>query len=239
MARKVIVQNKEDGEYLKTKLFAISSKIELIPGSGVDIEKFKASKEAKENQLKKKLGIAPDTVVLTFVSRLIRQKGIEELLTAMKELSTSSYSNQVALTVVGDVDTFNPHSVGADIFERNVPNVFFLRERNDIQSILEDSDGFILPTYYREGIPRSILEAMSMSMPIISTNVPGCNAVVKNGVNGYMIEPRDSEKIKEAIIQLLSADRLSMGDESRKIIEENYSVEKINYQYLNLYNSIL
>ncbi len=101
---------------------------------------------------------------------------------------------------------------------------------NNVDDWLTKSSVFVLPSYYREGTPRSILEALSIGRPIITTNLPGCKETVIEGVNGYLVPPKAPQKLAEVMEWFILRPELIkiMGSESRKLAEEKYDVRKIN-----------
>ena len=232
----VIVQNPDD---TKT-LFASSifpRKIHLIEGSGVDIQKFVKS----ESNIRAELGISKDAVIFTCITRLIWEKGIRELLTAFDMLNKIKPECKLILAGWPDID--NPQHIPLSYFNswKDSTHVFFLGKRMDISSILSGSDVYIYPSYYREGIPRSILEALSIGLPILTTNTPGCNLTVNDGENGYLFEPGSSEEIFRVVTQLMSEKDLikSMAKASRTMAEKRFSMDVIVHQINLLYNNIL
>jgi glycosyltransferase involved in cell wall biosynthesis len=161
----IIVQNPDDAK----TLFASSifpSKIHLIEGSGVDIQKFIKT----ESNIRTELGISKDSIIFTCITRLIWEKGIRELLVAFDKLI--KLHPECKLILVGWPDIDNPQHIPLSYFNswKDSTHVFFLGKRKDISSILSGSDIYIYPSYYREGIPRSILEALSIGLPILTTN---------------------------------------------------------------------
>src|SRR5690606_16534222 len=107
-----------------------------------------------------------------------------------------------------------------------------------VAHLLRSSDVFVLPTYYREGIPRSILEALSIGMPIITTNTPGCKETVTKGSNGILVEPHNLDSLIAAIRYYLeNPNKIApMGKESRKLAEGRFNVDIINQKILNIIN---
>ena len=143
------------------------------------------------------------------------------------------------LLIVGWADKDNPQHVDQGYIDsfQDEGHISFLGKIEDVRSLLFLSDVFIYPSYYREGIPRGILEALSMGMPIITTNTPGCNLTVQNKINGFLIKPNSSKAIQESVLKILEKKNLnSMGDESRNIANEKFSNEIIFSQFENVYN---
>ncbi|MFW5794849.1 MAG: glycosyltransferase [Bacillota bacterium] len=117
-------------------------------------------------------------------------------------------------------------------------DVRFLGYINNMSEKLKEIDLFVLPSAYREGVPRVLLEAAATGIPIITTDSPGCREVVDNGVNGILVPPEDHIKLSESISNLVS-DPLKLrniGEKSREIAEDKFDLKKITEQYLELYN---
>ena len=143
------------------------------------------------------------------------------------------------LLIVGWADKDNPQHVDQEYIDSfyDVGQISFLGKIEDVRNVLSLSDVFIYPSYYREGIPRGILEALSMGLPIITTNTPGCNLTVENKKNGFLIKPKSSKAIQESVLKILEKKNLnSMGDESRNIANEKFSNEIIYSLFENVYN---
>lgn len=232
----VIVQNPDDpNTLLAGKLFP--RKICLIEGSGVDLKKYSKSQSAIRNEL----GFTPGDLIFTCVTRLIWEKGIGELLEAFDKIQISNTNCKLILVGWPDVD--NPQHIPISYFSKwkNSKHVFFLGKRSDIQSILSGSDAYIYPSYYREGIPRSILEALAAGLPILTTNTPGCNLTVIEGVNGFLFEPKSTDEISRALNLLIrNIDLLNqMGHQSRILAENKFSMHVIVDQQILLYHRIL
>jgi len=231
---RVIVQNEDDA---KDIWFAGSwkKKLHVIKGSGVNTAYFDADLFDK-TALKKSYNIKDHSIVFILVTRLIWEKGIKELTDAFGLLQKKH--KNIKLWIVGWTDKDNPRHVDEDFinsFENN-DSIFFLGKKDNIRELLAVSDVFIYPSYYREGIPRSILEALSMGLPVITTDTPGCNLTVVPGENGYLIDPRSSEDIKDSVTRLIDHDDLKkMGIRSRELAENKFSNSIIFSQFEKLY----
>jgi glycosyltransferase involved in cell wall biosynthesis len=226
---KIIVQNIED----KIDLNINTNNIIVIKGSAVDESKFNQATLAITSS-KEKLNLnylAVDSKKLLFVSRLLKQKGLSELIKAIKEINVDKII--VELFVVGWIDKNNPDSFTEnEILEFiNVKGVHILGKRDDVNDLIAIADICILPTYYREGTPRFLLESMAMGKPIITTDTPGCNHLIQNNLNGILVKPKSVDEIKLAIYKLLSIDLTILGSKSKDIYLENFSEEIV-------YNSI-
>ncbi len=235
-ANKIIFQNDDD---IKNILFArfYTNKVMVINGSGVNTSEFR--KELFDRaSLRKRMRISDNDKIFICVTRLIWEKGIDELTSAFKNLE-EPYRRNTRLLIVGWPDKDNPRHVDDAYIDRfkNSDVISFLGKREDIPELLAISDVFIYPSYYREGIPRGILEALSMGLPIITTDMPGCKLTVAQEKNGYLISPKSSEAISNTVIKILKNNRLTeMGYESRTMAIDYFSNTVIFSEIENLYS---
>lgn len=230
---KVIFQNPDDiTDVLASKLFR--KRVFLVPGSGVDIHYFDSSRYNR-TLIRETLGISMDHIVFICVSRLLWEKGIGELVEAFEIIKVKF--PKFRLLIVGSTDIENPSHVNPDFLLkfRESSSVNFLGERNDIPELLSASDYFILPSYYREGIPRSILEALSMGLPILTTDMPGCKLTVDNFINGVLIKPRSVSEIICGMQLIINMDRESLGLQSRRLAIDKFQSKLIYEMIINLY----
>lgn len=209
----------------------------VINGSGVNTSEFR--KELFDRaSLRKRMRISDNDKIFICVTRLIWEKGIDELTSAFKNLE-EPYRRNTRLLIVGWPDKDNPRHVDDAYIDRfkNSDVISFLGKREDIPELLAISDVFIYPSYYREGIPRGILEALSMGLPIITTDMPGCKLTVAQEKNGYLISPKSSEAISNTVIKILKNNRLTeMGYESRTMAIDYFSNTVIFSEIENLYS---
>lgn len=236
VANTLIFQNHEDQKELwLSDKFQYKSKV--IEGSGVDIQKFdKRNFDVSSLKLKQNL---EGKFIMTFISRLVWQKGVKEVVQAVKEL-IAKYPN-FYLQIVGDRDAKNPEAVTKEFIDNNIGsnNIQFLGRRSDIPELLAISDLYVYPSYYREGLPRTGLEALATGVPIVTTNSVGCNLLVDHGKNGYLVPPKSVPALKEAIEKLYrTSNLLDFGQNSRQLAERKYQNKVIYNQiylaYLNL-----
>jgi glycosyltransferase involved in cell wall biosynthesis len=188
----------------------------LIYGSGIDVNKYSSNSFERKN-IRRDLGIQEEQRLFICVTRLIWEKGIKELVDAFTLVHADN--KNFILYIVGWPDYDNPRHV-TDQFINSVTKqsgINFLGKRTDIPELLAASDLFIFPSYYREGIPRNLLEALAMGLPIITTDMPGCRMAVTNGVNGLLIQPRSVEEILTAFRKIFGLNILEMGKRSREL----------------------
>ncbi len=210
-------------------------KFHVVYGSGVDTELFNPTHFNKDH-LRRKFKIKSGELVFICVTRLIVEKGINYLIDGFSEFYLSN--KKVKLLIVGDVDKDNPNSISKNYINKwnNKNNIFFLGQRDDIKDLLALSDVFIFPSFYREGIPRVILEALSMGLPIITTNMPGCKLTVQNGKNGYLIKPRSKNAIIKSMQSLKKLNFENIRSISRNKSIRAFSQKKIFEEIENIYH---
>lgn len=223
MSGSVLFMNRDDRKIFLKKLD--ESRTGIIPGHGVDFRTFsiKKNKKKKNRLLKSQIGIKRGDVVITFVGRLIRQKGVIELWQAANKL-VKEFDNIVFL-IVGMKDFENPTRINEkEIEEMKDKQFVFLFDRTDVPEILSFSDVFVLPSY-REGGPQVIIEAMAMGLPIITTNVAGCRERVENNKNGLLVPVKNSLALQKAIKKLIIDKKIreKMGEKSRLLAKKYYS----------------
>jgi len=222
-----IFQNKDDlDEYNKIKGKQINKAL-IIPGSGVDTEFFKLTKPRVVSKLKKKI---------LFPARLIKEKGLKELISSCNLLWEEGYNFQLNLAGIFDIQNNSSFSKNEIKTFRFNPNISFLGHIDNIKDAYEESDIVVLPSW-REGLSKSLLEAASMECPIITTNVPGCKDVVDHGINGIIVPVRNVSALKLAIQFLLLNPELSLkfGKNARKKIKREFTTSKINKLTMKVY----
>lgn len=211
-------------------------KIHVITGSGVDLVYYNKENYNRE-LLRSQMNLQPNDKVFICISRLLWEKGIREMVLAFETLKESN--NNIQLWLVGNTDQDNPRSVNLDFIAKykNDSAIKFLGKHSDVASLLAVSDVFLYPSYYREGVPRAILEAMSMSLPVITTDTPGCNLTINaNYGNGLLIQDRSSSAIVEAVNNIMNNFEIqTMGMGSRQLVMDQFSNEIIFEQIKGLY----
>ena len=236
----VVFQNMDDMSYYVRRGLCTSRQACLISSSGVDTADFSPSCVQPEvrMQLRSDLGIAEDSVVVMVACRFIRQKGVMEFLEAARRLA-----GEAVFVLVGEPDAGNLQSITWDAVNRHVQDGTVIAPgwQRDIRRWLAISDIYAFPSYYREGVPRSVLEAMGMELPIVTTDAPGCRETVVEHRNGILVAPRDVASLTEAIHSLIKDAELrqAMGRQSRRIAQQRFDVVDIVNQYLSLYRNIV
>lgn len=228
-----IFQNQEDMRDLK-KLGIISSETPsvLIKGAGVDLNKFKHFPlELNKNKLR---------VVLA--ARLLWSKGIKEFKES-SELLYDKYSDKVEFRLVGMPDEDHLEGISPEQLKQWQVGEFFrwIPYTTDMVTIFKESDIVVLPSYYREGVPKSLLEACAVGRPIVTTNSIGCKECVDEGENGFKVNPKSSVELADRIAELIENEslRLNMGLASRRKAEKEFDVQQVVNIHLEMYERII
>jgi len=224
---KIVVQNDDDEKFLEERVNN-ETKIIHIPGSGVDVDLFTPKKDRSEG------------FSFLFVGRCIYEKGLHEFSKAIQLVQSEGFHFNV--TIAGkwmEADRYLKTEDWKHLINQKRVNYIGISE--NIQEVLSKADVLVLPSY-REGLSRAILEAMSMEIPVITTNVPGCRQLIQNNYNGWVVNARDEMSLAEAMIEALQStpnQRRKMGKNSRKEILSKYDARLIVGQYKNLINETL
>jgi N,N'-diacetylbacillosaminyl-diphospho-undecaprenol alpha-1,3-N-acetylgalactosaminyltransferase len=242
---RVIFQNEDDLELFQRSSIVDSRKGILIKSSGVDVEKYSSTNVRQDalDELHRELDIAEDRrqVVVSLISRLLWDKGVREFVEAARVLK-EEYPDTLFL-LVGPIDTGNPAAVSIDYVEHAERErlIRYLGERRDVPEILHISDVATLPSYYREGIPKVLLEAMSMEKPIITTDSVGCREVVEEGRNGFLVPIKDHAALASAIERLINDEelRVKMGKYGREKVLREFDERIVVSETLQLYEELL
>lgn len=214
---KVFFHNKDDEELFFSKgiINKFDNKTCVVNGSGVSIDTFK-------------IASFPKVFKFLMIARLLGNKGIREFVQAAKIVR--KHNPQVKFGVVGWIDD-NPDSISKnELLEwENAGDVQFHGQLHDVKLEIAKCSVYVLPSY-REGTPRSVLEAMAMGRPIITTDTPGCRETVKDNWNGFLVPVKSAEKLSIAMLKFIESPNLvtTMGKRSRKIAEDKYDVNKVD-----------
>lgn len=171
-----------------------------------------------------------------FIARLIKEKGINDFITAAK-LVKNNYPNTV-FTVLGAIDTSSLGGLTQSELDKLIEAkvIDYPGQVNNVHDWIANSHIFVLPSYYREGVPRSTQEAMAIGRPVITTDVPGCRETVIDGVNGFLIEKWNPDALAKKMIYFIEHPEKieEMGLESYKIAQEKYDANKVNKRLLKI-----
>lgn len=211
----VFFQNHDDSELFLKKGIVTDRQIAYIHGSGVNLNKFRY--EALPNRL-----------AFLFVGRLLKDKGVREYLEASEKVKT--LYPDVRFMLVGPFDT-NPSSIKENELKHYVDAgiIEYYGEQKDVSLFLKQCSVFVLPSY-REGTPKTVLEAMATGRAVITTDAPGCKETVIDGKNGYLIPVKNVDRLVEKMIEMIKFPDLmeEFGREGRKMAEGKFSVDTVN-----------
>ncbi len=234
----VFFQNEDDRSiFLKRKLVD-PERTSRLPGSGVDLNRF-APKISPDPDLPAKAGNGrpnPEALVFLLVARMVWDKGVGEFVEAARLVKTRF--PQARFQLLGFRNVSYPAVIPSGTLDAWMDEgiIEYLGSTDDVTDSLLRADCVVLPSY-REGVPRSMLEAAACGKPLITTDVPGCRDVVDDGVNGYLCEVRNPRALADAISRfcgLSVSERVAMGAESRRKVEREFDEGLVIDQYLGL-----
>lgn len=225
-----IFQNDDDwGLYVKHGIIK-HEQGRFIKGSGVDLKQFCYTPEPKEGKIK---------IMLT--ARMIVEKGVF-LLTEAAERLRNKYEDTVEFLLVGGLDD-HPGAITKEQIDAACDGKYikWLGYRTDVKELLKECHIMAFPSYYMEGLPKSLIEANAIGRPIITSNSVGCKETVIDGYNGFLIYPKDIDALTEKLDILLSNNELrcTMGKNSREYAERYFDIEEVIERHLNIYNELL
>lgn len=221
---KVFFQNRDDFSFFIDQGIVNPAKCDILPGSGVDTKRFRPT--YKE---------ACPTIRFLHISRMIWEKGIGEYVEAAR-LIKSKYSN-AEFCLLGFLDVENPGAISREQMNQWIEEgvINYLGVSDNVDEVIATADCVVLPSYYREGTPKTLLESASSAKPIITTDNVGCRDVVDDGVNGYLCEPRSAEDLAEKIemfMDLTPYEREEMGTKSRIKVKREFDESIVINKYL-------
>jgi len=223
-ATRVVFLNSDDPNDLSKMTLFSKSKVEVMGGIGVELLDYPYSKPDMNNPIR-----------FIFVARLLLEKGIYQLLEAIKLVQEKYPSTE--LVVLGDLDEDNPASLTKKALDDLIKQgkLTYPGQVANVNEWLSNSHIFVLPSH-REGLPRSTQEAMAVGRPIITTDVPGCRETVVDGKNGFLVPAFDGERLAEKMIYFVEcpAQIELMGLASRRMAEEKFDVHKVNAKMLEI-----
>jgi glycosyltransferase involved in cell wall biosynthesis len=240
VASLTVFQNRDDEAYFLRHRLARADASELVPGSGIDVGLLRSQRPLAEElaALRRELDVEGQTVV-TMVSRLVRTKGVAEFCAAAAAVRRER--PDCTFLLVGPVASEGWQAVPQTEIEKN-PDVRWLGPRPDVPALLAISDVFALPTFYREGIPRVLLEAGALELPLVTTDMPGCRDVVRDGWNGILVPPRNARALTLGLLTLLDASPETlrqMGANSRRHVEEHFTLALVADACADIYRRAL
>ncbi len=223
----VIFENRDDQEFFRKMGLVNPGKNFLVIGTGVDTIKF--------NFVPENNGVP----IIVLPARLLWDKGVGEFVIAARQLKQEGI--QARFVLVGNIDLGNPSAVPEIQLQEWIREgvVEWWGWQEDMPSVLAQTHIVCLPSY-REGVPKALLEAASIGRPIVASNVPGCREVIKDGINGFLVPPKEPGQLAIALRKLINDSTLrgKMGASSRKLAVERFDRRHITEQILAIYQSM-
>lgn len=205
--------------------------------NGIDMNWYDRDRITVPGLLRKQTGIPDRNLVFLFVGRIVRDKGIKELVTAFYRLE-KQYDN-VSLFLVGAYENLDPIDVAIKEMIDNDPNIRLVGRQSDVRPFYGLADVLVLPSY-REGFGKVLIEAGAMKLPCITTDITGCNEIIVNGQNGLIIPRQDAGALYEAMKYLIEnpQKRVEMASKSREMIASRYRQQDVWNATMAMYKSI-
>ncbi|MEZ9132807.1 glycosyltransferase family 4 protein [Vibrio breoganii] len=221
----VIFQNKDNMQLFQDLGIVSEMDCKVVNGSGVNLDLFKQS------------SIPEGKIRFLLIARLLIDKGIREYVEAAKIVSKSF--PEVEFHLVGPFDP-SPNGISNNEIDawKNIESVTYLGSTKDVRPHIKDCTVYVLPSYH-EGLPRTVLEAMAIGRPILTTDVPGCRETTISGINGWLVKKGSTDAIVEKMIWFLNNREMirPMGERSRNIVEEKFDVNKVNKDIVDIINN--
>ena len=229
---RVFFQNRDDQRLFLDNGLVSAERARLLPGSGVDLQRFSPAPVPADGS---------GAFVFLCVARMLKDKGIEELVEAVKLLKPRYPHLECRL--LGFLDVQNPSAIGAELLQAWVAEgtVDYLGSSDNVVDPLRHCDCVVLPSY-REGTPRSLLEAASVGKPIVTTDAVGCRETVEDGVTGLLCRVRDAVDLKdkmEKMLRLSEPERAAMGAKGREKMQREFDERIVIDRYLETISEIL
>ena len=225
-AKFVFFQNKHNQDFFIENNIVNSEKTILIPGSGVNIEKFKpVGRNKKDNNIR-----------FLFIGRIMKEKGIEEYVKAAEKI-TNRY-NHVEFKILGPFEEDKYKNMV--LYNKN-KKIMYLGKSDDVRNEIKEADCIVHPSYH-EGMSNVLLEGAAMGKPLIASNIPGCKEIVEDGYNGYLFEVKSVKSLEEKLVQFINLDkgtRELMGQNSRNKVVKEFDRKIVIDEYMKAIKVVL
>lgn len=227
---KIIFQNNDDkGVFLNAKIMK-EEQCAFTNGSGIDLKNYDYTPEPIGGKIK-----------VIFTARMVEDKGTLILIEAAKSLE-NDYKERLQFLLCGGLDT-NPNGITKEMLEDRCDGDYiqWLGHRQDVLELLKQSHIMAFPSWYREGLPKSVIEAEAIGRPVITTDSVGCRDTVVDGENGFIIPVKDSVALAASLKKLIENPslRLEMGKKARAIAVDRFDIKDVVRVHLDVYDSIL
>ena len=224
-----IFQNGDDRQLFLDHKIVKQEQLYFTKGSGVNLNDFAYTPDPEGGK-----------VNVIFTARMVKEKGMVTLIEAA-EILRKEYEDKAEFWLCGGLSN-NPQAIKEDELRALCDDKYikWLGHRTDVRELLMKSHIVAFPSYYREGVPKSLIEASAIGRPIVTTNSVGCKDVVEDGVNGYLIPIKDAEALADRLRKLFDSKelRVTMGRKSREFAERDFSIEGVVNTHLEIYNKV-
>ncbi|MEX2963856.1 glycosyltransferase family 4 protein [Microbulbifer sp. TYP-18] len=233
-ARKTMVsfENRHDMELLRSRQVLSGSQAVILPGAGVDLDRFSWSEEVDDGRT---------TLKILFAGRLLKSKGLDQLVAAVESLRRQGKT--LELHVAGIVDSDSRDAIPGDELTQWISGgiIDWHGQVRDIERLIADVNLVCLPTRYGEGLPRILVEAGAVGRAVVATDMPGCSEFIHSNRDGLLVPAGDLEALESAIGALVDDPdrRRQLATNARKKVEQTYSNEHVIAQTLGLYEDLL
>lgn len=226
----VFFQNPDDRDLFLSRGIVDSTKARLLPGSGIDLERFSPAKPLDSGE-----------PVFLFIGRLLADKGVREFVEAA-QLTKAQYP-QARFQLLGALDPGNRTAISEEELKQWVgdADIEYLGPTDDVRPFIANASAVVLPSY-REGLPRSLLEGAAMARPLIATDVPGCREIVKDGETGLLCQVRSASSLAGAMTRFAAMgvdQRQALGEAARGKVEAEYDERAVIDAYLEVLNPLI
>lgn len=226
----VIFQNNDDKDIFLDAKIMREEQCAFTNGSGINLKNYDYTPEPTEGPIK-----------IIFTARMVEDKGVMILIDAAKILE-EEYKGKIQFLLCGGLDT-NPNSITKEVLESKCDGEYiqWLGHRKDVFDLLKQSHIMAFPSWYREGLPKSIIEAEAIGRPIVTTDSVGCRNTIIDGENGFLIPIKDSSALATALKKLIENPELrqKMGRNAREFAVSKFNIEDVVNVHLGVYNNIL
>lgn len=225
-----IFQNRDDMQLFINYGVVKPSQCEFIKGSGVDLDMFSSVSKHSDGKIR-----------VIFTARMVKEKGVMTLIEAAKKLR-SEFGDSAEFLLCGDLSS-NPDGIKKEDLEACCDKSYiqWLGYRSDVKQLLQSSHIMAFPSYYREGLPLSLIEACAVGLPIVTCDSIGCRDAVDDGVNGFLVPPRDSDALadKLKVLFLNKSLREAMGKKGREKAENEFALQAVVDKHLAIYRKLI
>jgi glycosyltransferase involved in cell wall biosynthesis len=227
---RVIFQNNDDKALFLSSKIVKDYQCKFTNGSGINLESYDYTSEP-----------ADDVIKVIFTARMVEDKGTLVLIEAANKLK-NEYKNKVQFLLCGGLDT-NPNGITKEMLESKCDGEYiqWLGHRKDVLELLKSSHIMAFPSWYREGLPKSVIEAEAIGRPIVTTDSVGCRDTVIDGVNGFLIPPKNANALADALKKLIDNPSLrkDMGKKAREFAVKKFDIKDVIKVHLDIYKQIL